>query len=348
MIQKNINSSIKKCEACGGNMIFSPQFQCLLCEKCGNRKQINFVRSFSKHKYLSDTQEKDFENSSKNKAFKCSNCGANVPLLTGDMANICPYCASPFVVEDSEVAGLKPDFIVPFAFDKNRASELFKSAIKRKFFLPNGFKKAPPIDIIEGKYFPVFSFDAHTQSSYYGVLEVDEKTDDSTTVTRTFNISGRKTLDHKDILTETSNSLDETIFNQILPYDVNCAFKFDEDFIRGYAVEQYTDPLDKCKNQADAIMDDIITDHILSKYSYDRVKYLDVSTERTDVEFAYGILPAYKFNYQYKGKNYENLINGQTGKVGGKLPKSKVKITFFILSIVCVLAGILLLVLLNK
>ena len=351
MFQEKLDSSVKKCKSCGGNMIFSPQFQSLYCEKCGGQEKFDFIQDYSKHAYLPNKNQKDKNNLSKDKIFKCSSCGANVVLSTGDMANVCPYCNSSFVVENSEIKGLKPDFVIPFAFDRSRASDMFKAGIKRKWFLPNKFKKAPPIDQISGIYFPVFSFDEHTESSYNGVLEKDETVrngEHTTTIVKSIRISGHKSLNHTNILTETSNHLNQSVFNQILPYNIGGAYKYNENFIRGYAVEYYTDPLDLCKKQADLIIDDIVRSHILSGYRYDRVRYLNVSTVRSDEKFAYGIMPAYRFNYNYNGKDYETLINGQTGKVGGGLPKSKVKITFFVLAILLILIGIGVLIFLSE
>ena len=45
----------------------------------------------------------------------------------------------------------------------------------------------------------------------------------------------------------------------------------------------------------------------------------------------YVMLPVYLLNVAYKGKNYRFAINGQTGKVVGELPISKVKQSFYFL-----------------
>ena len=125
-----------------------------------------------------------------------------------------------------------------------------------------------------------------------------------------------------------------------MPYISSDRFEFDNNFILGYSVEYYTDKLSDCKVRADSTIDGIIRNNILSSYHYDRVRYLNISTKRSDEKFAYGILPAYKFTYNYNKKNYVTFMNGQTGKVGSGLPKSKIKITLFVLMIILIIAGI--------
>ena len=44
-----------------------------------------------------------------------------------------------------------------------------------------------------------------------------------------------------------------------------------------------------------------------------------------DPSVKYVLLPVYLLNLTYKGKNYRFAVNGQTGKVVGELPISKLK-----------------------
>ena len=46
------------------------------------------------------------------------------------------------------------------------------------------------------------------------------------------------------------------------------------------------------------------------------------------------MLPMYRINFNYKNKKYSNIINGQTGKVGGNIPKSKFKIALIVIGII--------------
>ena len=47
-----------------------------------------------------------------------------------------------------------------------------------------------------------------------------------------------------------------------------------------------------------------------------------MTTYHGDVTFKYLMLPVWMSHYEYKNKTYHFMVNGQTGKVGGKTPLS--------------------------
>ena len=63
-------------------------------------------------------------------------------------------------------------------------------------------------------------------------------------------------------------------------------------------------------------------------------------------KYKYCMLPIYRINFSYKNKTYTNVMNGQTGSLGGDYPKSAGKISLVvILSILGFLLPIILFVL---
>ena len=82
----------------------------------------------------------------------------------------------------------------------------------------------------------------------------------------------------------------------------------------------------------------------MSSYSYSYVQSYDQNVKFSDEKYSYYIVPTYSVKYKYKGKSYLTYMNGQTGKVGGGLPRSAVKITFFVLFILLVVVGIIALI----
>ena len=129
----------------------------------------------------------------------------------------------------------------------------------------------------------------------------------------------------------------------MLPYNFNDSVKYDSDFIRGYSVEHFNNTLENCFKLSRISIDNKIRSQILSKYNYTSVVKLDVQTTYSNEKYCYHLLPVYKLDFNYKQKDYSTFMNGQTGKVGTGLPKSKVKITFFVLGIIAIFVGIFLL-----
>ena len=56
------------------------------------------------------------------------------------------------------------------------------------------------------------------------------------------------------------------------------------------------------------------------------------------------LLPVYRARYNFEGKLYDYIINGQTGQVSAHYPKSALKIILTILAAAIVIAAIVMLV----
>ena len=335
----------KKCNSCGGNLIFSPTSCSLYCEKCKTLQPINTNRDFSKKDYdsfissnstLSETLVKENE-------LNCPTCGANVSLKGLEFSGTCPYCGSN-IVHSNEKENLSVDAIIPFKIDKDKVYENYRNSVKKKLFIPNVFKKQPPMDNVNGYYIPAFGFDANTSSVYQGVLENEYRDSNGNTHIDRKRISGHQDVDFLDVLIESSSKINQLDLDEILPFNVKEAYRYDDDFVRGYSVEKFNDKLENCYKLAKQEMERRIQAQILSKYTYTRVVKFDCDTKIANRKFCYYMLPIYSIDFKYKDKTYKTTMNGQTGKVGAGIPKSKVKITFTAIGVILFISLIILLI----
>lgn len=351
-MEKQLKGNIEKCQSCGGDLIFSPKTQMLLCTKCNNMYDFDKTKDYKKHE-IQDALDSKFDKSrwvQENKVLSCKTCGAKIILNNLEFTATCPYCKSTTVAETDELPGIPPDAIIPFKFDKETASNKFSEVVKKKKFLPNNFKKKIPRTNIQGVYIPTFSFDAETYSDYKGVLYEEVSHTDSQgrthTTKRYFHIAGNKTMSHRDVIVEASSKINQKQLIEVLPFDNEDLYKFEENFVRGYSIEHYDTDTVECHKQAKNIMDARIRSEILSKYHYDGVSYLTINTNYLNELFLYKISPIYTFEFDYKEKKRIVLMNGQTGKLGKGLPKSGWKITLLVLGIILGIALIILLIML--
>ena len=347
-MEKKIKTNQASCPSCGATMRYSPEKLKLFCENCQSCKDILFEQVKTKHSW-EDRNEKTVQTkewAQETKNLKCPNCGANVILNKLEYSKACPYCNSSLVGDTDELPSMAPDGIIPFIFGRDEAANKYVKGMRKKWFLPNKFKKAPPTDNIYGVYIPSFSYDAVTKSTYKGTLATDHTHRDlngrTYTTTSYQHISGTHNSAYKDILVETSSKLNQAQFMALEPYDMSKVVKFDQGFIMGYTVEHYENTLEECKKVSEKIMEDKVKVEILSHYHYDRVDAFSMSTDYSDQKYMYYLLPTYKCDYEYKNKKYTTFMNGQTGKVGTGYPKSPVKITFFVLFWILVFFGLVL------
>lgn len=327
-MNKNELQSIQgKCENCGANLEYSINKKALFCDSCGSTVQVNDENKTVKHILNDiDVQNEQFDESVVN-IFKCQNCGADITLNSFEISKGCPYCESPNVIAIEDIVGLKPDKIVRFEFEKEEASKRFVAHVKKKFFVPNPFKKSTPKQNISSLYFSSFSFDADSHTLYNGKLYRYEKRNGEE-IKKIFYVRGNIGVNHRNVLVESSRQLSQTTLNYVLPYNLEKKVDFKQEYLLGFTVERYDNAFKDSVKNANTIMKKEIESAIIRLYNADGVEVLSLNTHYHNRLYEYIILPIYFVEYEYRKKKYITYMNGQTGKVGGKLPKSPIKIAF--------------------
>ena len=337
-MQKNLKTNISKCSGCGDDMTFHPSKQCLVCPSCNLEKEITapvglLKRDLDLTETFSDHKNSDWLK--QNHAMQCPNCGATSILSNYETSAMCPYCDTSLIACKKQFNSLKPDSIVPFKFGKDRAEQLFKEKLKNKWFISGKFKKSIRADEIIAYYFPAFVFDADCSTIYSGRLyneETKNKSDGtSETVRNYFNISGQKETHHANIEIEASAKLSQFELNSIRPYNLNEARSYSNEFIYGFSLEQYSNSILETHKQAQKLMEQDIRKEILKCYRHDGVSYLNMTPSFYNQKYSYCMLPIYRFNFSYKNNKYTNVMNGQTGSLGGDYPKSVGKISLIVI-----------------
>lgn len=336
---KNVlKSTAGKCETCGSNLFFNPNTQSLDCNSCNTQQDIVTTKGLVKHpfdKLAKSSNQKNSNLNTDNHIMKCSSCGASVILAKFQTSGSCPYCNTNLIADKKQFSSLGIDSIIPFKFGKEKAITLFKDKLKSKWFISGKFLKSIKADEINAFYFPSFVFDSKCSSSYIGRLYDEDTREDSNgnrrTVRRYFNIYGKKETDHQNVIIEASTKLQQYELDFVKPYNFNEAQAYNDEFIYGYSLEQYSSSLTETYLQAEEKMKADIRKMILRSYSHDGVSYLNITSNFYNTKYSYCILPMYRINFSHKNKSYSNVMNGQTGTLGGKYPKSALKITLAVL-----------------
>jgi len=156
-------------------------------------------------------------------------------------------------------------------------------------------------------------------------------------------VSGAYTNNFRDVLIESSPHLNEINFAKIKPYSNTNQMEYNSSFLAGYSADYYDKNMYDCYATAKLVMSASIRSGILLKYQYDTVDYLNIKTQYSLPKYKYILLPVYFFVFNYKNKLYTIHMNGETGKLGGGVPRSAIKITLFVLFIILGILGLLLL-----
>lgn len=341
-----MSTSVVKCGSCGADMVFSPKKGKLTCPYCGGERVIVKLNTHKRDFYA---ERKLCEVDTKQSVYNCPNCGGEVLLESFVTATKCPFCSATNVVKKEQIAGLKPDGIIPFALSKEDAFAYGQRWIKRKFFAHKNFKKQFTPDNVNGVYIPAFDFSADSISTYNGTLGEyyyvtvgtgkDRRTERRT---RWFKINGSYRRYFNDILIEASRQLEQSEMNAILPYDTDKIEGYNAEYVSGFSSERYNEEISVSFNKAKGEMNNILRKEILSRYHYDVVGDLHIYSDYPIVLFNYVLVPMWVFGFKFKDKLYKFLVNGLTGRSTGKYPKSAGKISGLVFLILGILAAIVL------
>ena len=325
------DTSVTKCPACGANMIYLPGENCLYCEHCGTKQEIQsrnseelaFERLLKENNTWADETH----------VFRCENCGAKEVLDKNEFAKSCSFCGTTNIVETDELSGIKPNAIVPFRLSKDDACGIVKKWARKKLFAPRKFKKSVNLEEVKGVYNPAFSFDTSAFSHYSGVLgkyyyrtkRVNGKTVQERYV-RYFNVSGNYSMFFDDVLIQASTIINQKSLNKLQPFNTNDSNEYAQEFLSGFTANQYTKDGVACWEEAKTLIRQKLRAAILSQYTYDIVSSFNVSTECNNITYKYILLPVYVGHCNWRQKLYNFFVNGFNGKVTGKTPVSPLKI----------------------
>lgn len=337
-VLEEVKTSSVKCTGCGANMVFDPDSQMLYCAHCGTKQSFDKGFIADEIDLLSGFTSNESWSEKEVSVFLCDNCGAKSVFQNGETATECPFCGTSHVAKVTELAGIKPNGLLPFSFAIEKGIDFAKVWAKKRFFAPRKFKKNLSAKNVKGVYTPCFTFDSHTFSNYEAQIgKRHYRTVGSGKNRRTESyivwsyVSGTFESGFDDILITAGNKFDQTKLNKVSPFDTNNSSRYDEKFMLGFSAYHYDKDVKDCWGEAKSIMDAELKNRILSQYSYDVLSYCNVHTTHTDVTYKYVMLPVYVGNFTHNKKLYNFYVNGTTGKVCGKAPVSFLKVALTVL-----------------
>ncbi|WP_276353647.1 hypothetical protein [Cohnella caldifontis] len=337
------------CGGCGGPMRFDADAQALKCQYCGAEQAIDRMPGQPEEHALEDEGEEDAaltDWGTEQQAIHCESCGGESLIPAGQTATLCAFCGSPKVLPQGNPGSIRPESVIPFQISQAEAIEQFKKWKRKRWFLPNDFKKQDPASRLTGIYVPYWTFDTNTYSVYSAEVGVYHYR----TVTRTRVVNGktetyteqeRYTVWHwtngdydrgfDDILIPASGHYDQGLLEKLGDFDLRKLTGYRPEYLSGFVAERYSVSRSQgwqaARHQAASVLDHEIRREI----GGDEIRNLNIRTHYNDVTYKHLLLPVWNAAYAYKTKTYRYMVNGQTGTVSGRVPRSAVKITFFVL-----------------
>ena len=353
-----VSTIMFKCPCCGGYLEFDAQLQKFKCLYCGQilteqELQEESARREEQADQAAPQAERPAgeENASHEgesvpmKGYHCQMCGAEIVTEATTAATRCYYCHSPIVLQDRLDDDFRPDGVIPFAMDKEAALREFMSYVSRKRFVDKSFFSEDQLEMFSGVYYPYWYFDVQGEAEFEGQgtrRSVNTTPSYIITTTRFFAVARRGRAAFRNIARKALGKLDGKLSDGIHPFTPDGIRPYASGYLSGFLAE-------KRDIEADALQQDVVQEagnyadtFIRCNHSFHSLTGSS-AFRSTNVERRYVLLPVWVLTFKggKDGAPYYYLMNGQTGRVCGKLPVDRGKLLRWAIAAGAIVAGLL-------
>lgn len=321
-----------KCPCCGGYLEFDPSQQKFKCLYCGQILSESDLREQSEKREAAaeEAQAEQRAPEGSLRTYQCQMCGAEIVTDDTTAATRCYFCHSPVVLHDRLDDEFRPDGVIPFQLDKATAEKQFTDFIKKKKFLDRDFFNGAQLEMFSGVYYPWWYADVEGEAEFEGEgtrSSVHSTPNHIITTNRVFRVHREGKLSFRQMARKALMKADGKLSDGIHPYDVSGMKPYASGYLSGFLAEKRDVPeaaakeemLREAEGYAESMMKQNHSFNSLSGQTHFRA---------TSVKSKYVLLPAWVLTYK-GGKDqepYYYMMNGQTGRVCGKLPIDKKRV----------------------
>ncbi len=328
-----------KCPNCDGELVFDPASQNYKCEYCASAFSQRELEEMEPD--ASGEQEpqsgsgqvsKDQEAGSGPEAgepqgavYSCPSCGAEVVTDSTTAATFCYYCHNPVVLSGRLLGRYLPDYVVPFAIDREQAVKGFLAYVHSRKFVPRAFFRKQQIEKLSGIYFPYWVYECEMDSRLEAQarqIRVWRSGDMEYTETKTYSLERAGKVSLSGITKNALKKADRQLAQGVLPFDLNRKKEFHMGYLSGFQAEKRDMEREELALEVEREREDYGTMLLRDTISgYGSVAENSRSNRILSEQWSYVLLPVWTLTY--KGKNnkmFYYTMNGQNGKVYGELP----------------------------
>lgn len=332
----NTEATSLPCPNCGAAITYNPTESMFCCEYCGGRFSYQQMETFRDRER--EREEADKAYGEQLDEYGCPSCGASIIADHNTVAQFCAYCGNPVILKGRVTGQQRPQKIIPFAIGKEKAVELLRAYLGKKWYVPNNFRSQSTLDTITGVYHPFWMTDADTDCSIDArgtkvtVWVVGNK---RYTKTDTYAVWRRADIHFEDIATNALSDADKQLVEGVLPFPCEAHRDFDMTYLSGFYAKRNDLTRDDVKAEVSRRMHDYAK-QLLSQTvrGYDTLKVEKNAVIVNNSNWDYTMLPIWLLHYRYHNRTYTFAVNGYTGKLFGTLPVSRPKlgITFGVIA----------------
>ncbi len=318
-----------KCPCCGGYLEFDPSKQKFKCLYCGQLLSEDDLREQSEQRRAEAeaAQVEAAPSGESLRTYQCKMCGAEIITDDTTAATRCYFCHSPVVLHDRLDDEFRPDGVIPFQLDKASAEKQFMDFIRKKKFLDREFFNGAQLEMFSGVYYPWWYADVEGEAQFEG--EGTRKSVHTThreiiTTNHVYKVLREGKVICRNLARKALMKADAKLSDGIHPYDVSGVKPYASGYLSGFLAEKRDVPEATAKGEMLREADSLAARWMEENHPYVAL-HGETRFTPTNVKTKYVLLPAWVLTYK-GGKDeepYYYMMNGQTGRVCGRLPIDK-------------------------
>ncbi|HET9670039.1 MAG TPA: zinc ribbon domain-containing protein [Casimicrobiaceae bacterium] len=341
------------CPACGGEAVWNPARQALVCPFCGTVSPARVDASGAIVEHDLAAALRALPDSSRGflpdaRQVRCQSCNAISVLDASRQAQNCPFCGSAQLVPYTETRpAFRPESVLPFRIAESAARDGIRRWYGRLWLAPSALKKRALTDTVRGVYLPYWTFDAHVEADW--TADAGHYYDQPETVlvngqprvrqvrqVRWEPAAGHVSHFFDDDLVCASVGVQPTLIRAIEPFPTQDLKPYDAAYVAGWVVERYQIDLVGGAQRAREDMNAKLQRMCASQVPGDTYRNLVVRPDYSQQTFKHILAPVWLLQYTYGARRFQCVMNGVTGAVSGQYPKSPWKIALLVLAVIVV------------
>ncbi len=345
------------CPACGGEAQWNPAKKALVCPYCGTVSPAQIQLDTAGNETILEhdlaaalrgipDSQRGWQ--AEKTSVRCQSCQAISVFDAARVGQRCDFCGSTALVPYEEVkAAFRPESLLPLKISESQVRDSIRQWYGSRWFAPNALKRGALTDTVKGLYIPYWTFDAQVHADWtaesgyhYYVTETYRDSDGKTQTrqvqkTRWVPSSGSVNHFFDDELVPASKGVQPEMLRQVEPFPTTKELvPYNAGFLSGWVVERYQIDLLAAAQEARADMDQHMLSLCAADVPGDTHRNLNVHCDYSGQTFKHILVPIWLLSYTYGPRVFQVVINGYTGTIAGKYPKSWIKITLAIFAMI--------------
>lgn len=322
---------VYKCPSCGAYLNFDPDSQQWACPFCDSHFQEKELLE-REAQYEQDKQAPEAAPDGSQVVYRCPSCGSEIMTDETTVATHCYYCHSPVVLQGKLTSDMRPDSVLPFTIDKEKAVRSFMQWVKSKRFVPKGFFSQPEIETMSGVYYPHFVTECEVDGAIDGEgrnVSVASTANYIVTSTRHYHVRREADIRFENIMRPALSSANRKLSDGIHPFPLQDAKPFAGAYLSGFLAERRDIDRESIREdvakEVEGYVQPLLVDGLANYDNYS----VSTSSKLKKMKTRYMLLPTWVLTYPNRrdAQNpYYYAMNGCTGEVCGKLPIDKKKL----------------------